>query len=93
MTRRGPLATIDAIGLAEAILGLDGFGVLGVEETACEVIIRVETSGGLVGCPGCGSVAVVHGRMVVEFRGSAGVRPARTVGVAQAPVPVSGVVV
>jgi transposase len=58
----------DAIGLAEAMLGLDGFRVLGVDETACEVIIRVETTGGLVGCPGCGSVAVVHDRMVVELR-------------------------
>ena len=58
----------DVIGLAEVMLGLDGFRVLGVDETACEVIIRVETTGGLVGCPGCGSVAVVHDRMVVELR-------------------------
>ena len=58
----------DATGLAEALLGLDGFCVLEVTETAAEVVIRVETAGGLIGFPGCGSVAVVHDRMVVELR-------------------------
>ncbi len=58
----------DATGLAEALLGLDGFRVLAVCETAAEVVIRVETTGGLVGCPGCGVVATAHGRMVVELR-------------------------
>ena len=58
----------DAIGLAEALLGLDGFRVLAVEEAVSEVIIRVETMGGLVGCPGCGAVAVVHDRTLVEVR-------------------------
>ena len=34
----------DATGLAEALLGLDGFRVLGVEETPSEVIVTVETT-------------------------------------------------
>ena len=59
---------IDASGLAEAMLGLDGFRVLTVTETAAELVIRIETTPGLVGCPGCGVLAVAHERMEVEFR-------------------------
>jgi hypothetical protein len=33
----------DATGLAEALLGLDGFAVLAVDETPSEVIVTVET--------------------------------------------------
>ena len=44
----------DATGLAEALLGLDGFGVLAVEETPSEVIVTVETTADFVGCPSCG---------------------------------------
>jgi hypothetical protein len=33
----------DATGLAEALLGLNGFRVLAVEETPSEVIVMVET--------------------------------------------------
>ena len=55
----------DATRLAEAMLGLDGFRVLAVEETAVEVIIRIETTKTLVGCPVCGVQAVAHDRMVV----------------------------
>ena len=58
----------DATGLAEALLGLDGFRVLSVTETAAEVVVRVETTGRLVGCPGCGVLATAHDRMVVELR-------------------------
>ena len=36
----------DATGLAEALLGLDGFRVLAVEETPSEVIVTVEKQGG-----------------------------------------------
>jgi len=71
---------IDATGLAEAMLGLDGFRVLAVDETLAEVVIRIETAGGLVGCPGCGAVAVAHDRMAVEYRDLAVFgRPARLV--------------
>ena len=70
----------DATGLAEALLGLDGFRVLAVEETAAEVVIRIETTGGLVGCPGCGVRAVAHARARVELRDLAAFgRPARLV--------------
>jgi hypothetical protein len=47
----------DATGLAEALLGLDGFAVLAVEETPSEVIVTVETTADFVpndarqGCP------------------------------------------
>jgi hypothetical protein len=58
----------DATALAEAMLGLDGFRVLAVEEAAAEVIIHIETAGGLVGCPVCGVQATAHDRMPVELR-------------------------
>ena len=71
---------VDATGVAEAMLGLDGFRVLGVQETDAEVVIEIETSADLVGCPGCGVVARAHGRMVVECRDLAAFgRPARLV--------------
>jgi transposase len=70
----------DATGLAEAMLGLEGFMVLGVAETAAEVVIRIETTKDLVGCPGCGVVATAHDRMPVEYRDLAVFgRPARLV--------------
>jgi transposase len=68
----------DATGVAEAMLGLPGFRVMGVEEGACEVVIRVETTARLVGCPGCGVVGRTHGRLVVDYRDLAVFgRPAR----------------
>lgn len=70
----------DATGVAEAMLGLPGFRVLGVEERACEVVIRIELDAELVGCPGCGVVARSHDRMTVEYRDLAAFgRPARLV--------------
>jgi transposase len=70
----------DANGAAEAMLGLDGFRVLEVEESASEVIIRIETTVELVGCPQCGVVATAQDRMPVAYRDLAAFgRPARLV--------------
>ena len=57
----------DASGLAEALWGLDGFRVLSVAETASEVIVTVETTGDLVGCPTCGVRAVAKDRFRVDI--------------------------
>jgi transposase len=40
-----------------ALLGLDGFVVLAAADAGGEVELLVETTAGLVGCPGCGAVA------------------------------------
>jgi transposase len=70
----------DATGVAEALLGLPGFRVLDVHESAAEVVIEIETDACLVGCPECGVVARAHERMVVEYRDLAAFgRPARLV--------------
>jgi transposase len=70
----------DANGAAEAMLGLDGFRVLEVEETASELLIRIETTADLVGCPRCGVVATAQDRMAVAYRDLAAFgRPARLV--------------
>src|SRR5919112_2040637 len=45
-------ASLDA-----ALLGLDGFVVLGRAEVDGELELLVETTADLVGCPGCGAVA------------------------------------
>ncbi len=58
----------DASGLAEALLGLDGFRVLSVEETPSEVIVTVETTADFVGCPTCGVRAEAKDRVRVDIR-------------------------
>ena len=58
----------DATGLAEALLGLDGFRVLAVEETPSEVIVTVETTADFVGCPTCGVRAEAKDRLRVDIR-------------------------
>ncbi len=57
----------DGNGLAEALLGLDGFRVLSVTETV-EVVVVVETSDDFVGCSGCGVRAEAQDRADVEVR-------------------------
>ena len=55
----------DGNGLAEALLGLEGFRVLKVSETPAELVVEVETTADLVGCGGCGTLGRVpgpHGR-------------------------------
>jgi transposase len=58
----------DGTGLAEALLGLPGFRVLEVAETAEELVIRIETTTSLVGCEGCGTRAQAHDRVEVAIR-------------------------
>ena len=58
----------DGTGLAEALLGLDGFRVLEVTENPDEVVIRIETTAVVVGCSACGTRAEAQDRMVVEIR-------------------------
>jgi transposase len=58
----------DATGLAEALLGLDGFRVLDVSETPDEVCITVETTTDMVGCPRCGVRALAKERRRVDIR-------------------------
>jgi len=70
----------DGTGLAEAMLGLDGFRVLEVTETAAELIIDVETAVDIEGCGSCGTRAEAQDRMTVEIRDLACFgRPARLV--------------
>ena len=70
----------DGIGLAEVLLGLDGFRVLAVIETVTEVVIDVETTVEVVGCRSCGSRAEAQDRVPVAVRDLACFgRPARLV--------------
>ncbi len=56
----------DATGVAEAMLGLDGFRVLCVQEGAGEIVIEIETIGELVGS-----------RAAASWRGPTGAPPRR----------------
>lgn len=58
----------DGTGLAEALLGLDGFRVLEVSENSDEIVISVETVPQVTGCDECGTRAVAHERLTVEVR-------------------------
>jgi transposase len=58
----------DGTGLAEALVGLEGFRVLEVTETVAEVTIDIESTIELVGCSTCGTRAEAHDRMPVEIR-------------------------
>lgn len=70
----------DGIGLAEALLGLDGFRVLEVHEATDEVVITIETTAAIAWCGACGARAEVHDRMPIEVRDLACFgRPARLV--------------
>ena len=67
----------DGNGLAEAMLGLDGFRVLAVIERPDELVIRIETTATLVGC---GVRAEAQDRVRVAVRDLACFgRPARLV--------------
>ena len=70
----------DGTGLAEALLGLDGFRVLEVSETPDELTVVIETMAAVVGCSSCGTRAVAHERAPVAIRDLACFgRPARLV--------------
>jgi len=58
----------DGIGLAEALLGLDGFSVLAVTENPDELVIMVETTATVVWCAICGVRAEAQDRMPIEVR-------------------------
>jgi len=58
----------DGIGLAEALLGLHGFRVLEVQETAVEVIVTMETTADFTGCHRCGVRAEAQDRRRVHLR-------------------------
>ena len=58
----------DGTGLAEALLGLDGFRVLEVTEFDTELVIEIETTAELSGCGACGTRAEAQDRMQVEIR-------------------------
>lgn len=62
---------MDATGardLGAVVLGLEGFGLVAVDEHDGELELAVETTDDLVGCPRCGAVAWAHGRRPVRVR-------------------------
>ena len=70
----------DGTGLAEALLGLEGFRVLAVIEGPDEVVVTIETTDTLVGCGSCGVRVESQDRVRVSIRDLACFgRPARLV--------------
>ena len=58
----------DGTGLAEKLLGLDGFRVLEVLQGPDELVVTIETTVAVTGCGACGSRAVAHERMPIAIR-------------------------
>lgn len=69
----------DGTGLAEALLGLDGFRILEVTEGSDEVVVQIETIVEIVDCGGCGARAQAQDRMPVDAHLPCFGRPARLV--------------
>ncbi len=70
----------DGTGLAEALLGLDGFRVLDVTEGPDELVVTIESAAEVVGCAWCGVRAEAQDRMRIVIRDlSCFGRPARLV--------------
>ena len=59
---------VDGSSDATALLGMDGFVVLVMDQVDSEWWILVETTATVAGCPGCGVRAVGHGRSTVQVR-------------------------
>jgi len=58
----------DGTGLAEAMLGLDGFRILEMVEDPDELVITIETTTVVAGCARCGTRAEAHDRRAVDVR-------------------------
>jgi transposase len=58
----------DAIGHAEAMLGLNGFRVLKVDRLPAEMTVTVETTVDVAGCATCGVRAEAQDRLRVDIR-------------------------
>lgn len=58
----------DGIGLAEALLGLEGFRVLDVTEGPGELVVTVESRPQVVGCSDCGVRAEAQDRTPIDIR-------------------------
>lgn len=58
----------DGTGLAEVLLGLDGFRVVSATEMPDELVIEIETTAEVVGCSTCGQRAESQDRVEVEVR-------------------------
>jgi transposase len=58
----------DGIGMAEALLGLDGFQVIEVDETDNELVVTVETTATVAWCERCGARAQAQDRDPVAVR-------------------------
>ena len=59
---------VDDGSAATAMLGLPGFVLIAVSELEDEIEQAIQTTADVVGCPGCGAVAVAHGRRPVRVR-------------------------
>ena len=59
---------VDDGSAATAMLGLPGFVLIAVSELEDEIEQAVQTTADMVGCTGCGAVAVSHGRRPVRVR-------------------------
>jgi transposase len=59
---------VERSGDATALLGMDRFVVLAMDQTDGEWWLLVETTAIVVGCPDCGVRAIGHGRSTVQVR-------------------------
>ena len=58
----------EGTGLAEKLLGLDGFRILEVAEGPDELVVTIETTTTVTGCGGCGTRALAHERRPIAIR-------------------------
>lgn len=58
--------SLDRCDRCDLLVSLEGFHLIAVARRECGLVLDIESCDRFAGCPGCGVIAQVHGRVMVE---------------------------